>query len=192
MDGQTPSNPADLQLKISRLVRERGWNQEDFARLAGLNRQTVHQILRPGSRRLRNATVSACAAALGLSVQDLVDQPLDQLLHRMQEHRHASATNGVATRFYDEATQPELVAWLERNPERAKLLTEEEMEELLSLQGVGGPLTRIGVEHFVSLIERKRRLLERIDTIAGTEYLDLLEKLVDLIHEKIQPYRDRK
>lgn len=192
MDGQTHPDTADVQLKISRLVRERGWNQEDFARLAGLNRQTVHQILRPGSRRLRNATVSACADALGLSVRDLVDQPLDQLLPRMHEGRHQEGVNGVAGRLYDKATQPELIAWLERNPERAAQLSEQDMEELLSLQGVGGPLTRIGVDHFINLIERKRRLIERIHTIAGTEYLDLLEKLVDLMHEKIQPYRDRK
>ena len=32
---------AELALKIKRLVQERGWNQEDFARIADLNRHTV-------------------------------------------------------------------------------------------------------------------------------------------------------
>ena len=36
---------ADLANKIARLVEERGWNQEDFARISQLNRHTVRQIL---------------------------------------------------------------------------------------------------------------------------------------------------
>ena len=68
----------------------------------------------------------------------------------------------------------------------------DEIDELLSLQGTGGPLTAYGVEHFVELIERKRRLKEQVDAIAGTEYLEFLEKLVGMLFEKIQPYGDRK
>jgi hypothetical protein len=84
-----------------------------------------------------------------------------------------------------------LLAWIERNPERAARLTLDEIDELLSLQGTGGPLTAFGVAHFVELIERKRRLLEQVAVIAGTEYIDLLEQFVSLLYEKIQPYRDR-
>ena len=87
--------------------------------------------------------------------------------------------------------QPELLAWIERNPERADQLSVEEREELLSLQGVGGPLTAFGVAHFVGLIERKRWLKQKVVAIAGTEYLDLLEQIVELVYEKIQPYRDK-
>lgn len=181
----------ELAGKIARLVEERGWNQEDFARIAGLNRQTVRQILQgPHERKLRNATVSACATALGLTVSELRTLPLERLLPRM----HPSA-NGVAAnrrRLYERATQPELVAWLERNPDRAADLTEAELDELLSLQGTGGPLTSFGVEHFVEMIDRKRRLTEQVAAIAGTEYLDVLEKLVGLMFEKVQPYSDRR
>ena len=44
----------------------------------------------------------------------------------------------------------------------------------------------------MALIERKRRLIERVQAVAGTEYLDLLEQLVGLIFEKVQPYGDRR
>jgi hypothetical protein len=94
-------------------------------------------------------------------------------------------------RCFEEATQPELRAWLERNPDRAQHLNGEEIDELLSLQGTGGPLTAFGVEHFVELIERKRQLIQQVHAIAGTEYLDLLEQFVALLYEKVQPYRDR-
>src|SRR5437588_12464620 len=84
MNGQTVEGSRELTTRIARLVAERGWNQEDFARCTGLNRQTVRQILQENpSRRLRNDTVSRCARALGLSVGDLRGQPLDRLLWRV-------------------------------------------------------------------------------------------------------------
>jgi transcriptional regulator with XRE-family HTH domain len=189
MDPKLIKESADLAEKIARLAEERGWNQEDFARIAQLNRQTVRQILQPnGARKLRNATVSACARALGLTVSDLRNLPLERLLPRM----HPQDGDSLAHNLYEQATQPELLAWLERNPERAQQLAREEIDELLSLQGTGGPLTSLGVEHYVKLIERKRRLLEQIQVVANTEYLDVLEKLVEMMYEKVQPYGDRK
>ena len=192
MDAKSSSESPALAEKIARLAEERGWNQEDFARNSDLNRQTVRQILQPdGPRKLRNATVGACARALGLTVNELRNQPLERLLPRM--HRHSAPESGPsAHRLYDEATQPELKAWLERNPERARQLSTDDIDELLSLQGTGGPLTSVGVEHHVKLIERKRRLLEQMHVVANTEYLDLLEQLVGILYEKVQPYSDRK
>jgi transcriptional regulator with XRE-family HTH domain len=192
MDAKTPSETSVLAEKIARLAEERGWNQEDFARHSDLNRQTIRQILQAnGPRKLRNATVGACARALGLTVSELRSQPLERLLPRMRR-QNSPESGPSAQRLYDEATQPELKAWLERNPDRARHLSADEIDELLSLQGTGGPLTSVGVEHYVKLIERKRRLLEQMHVVANTEYLDLLEQLVSILFEKVQPYGDRK
>ena len=184
------SDSAALAEKIARLVEERGWNQDEFARIAGLNRLTVRQILLRGTRRLRNATVGACARALGLNVSELRQLPLDILLPRMQRTDKPTSRDALH-RLFEQAAQPELMAWIQRNPDRARLLAAAEIDELLSLQGTGGPMTSYGVEHFVELIERKRRLKEQVDAIAGTEYLEILEKLLGLLFEKIQPYRDK-
>jgi transcriptional regulator with XRE-family HTH domain len=190
MNQSAADNSSALATKIARLVQERGWNMEEFARNAGLNRLTVRQILLEGKRRLRNATISACANALGLAVSELRDLPLEALLARAHE-RAPAMDDDALRRLYEQATQPELQAWLERNHERAGRLTADELDELLSLQGTGGPLTAFGVEHFVDLIERKRKLKEQVDAIAGTEYLETLERLIGLMYEKIQPYRER-
>jgi transcriptional regulator with XRE-family HTH domain len=191
MNGQPTHSTPSLANKIARLVEERGWNQEDFSRIANLNRQTVHQILHDGQRTLRNTTISACARALGLPVSDLKNLPLERLLPRMHERTSAGSDESLS-RLYEQATQPELRAWIDRNPQRAQQLDDEALDELLSLQGTGGPLTAIGVDHFVKQIERRSALKKKVDAIAGTEFLDVLEKLVDLMYDKVQPYANRK
>jgi hypothetical protein len=155
---------------------------------------TVHQILQPesnGARKLRNATVGACARALGLTVSELRQLPLERLLPRMH-HQAQPEADATRRRLYEEATQPELTAWLERNPDRAKQLSPEEIDELLSIQGVGGPMSASGVEYYVKQVERKRQLIQKVQVVANTEYLDLLEQFVGVLFEKVQPYGDRK
>jgi transcriptional regulator with XRE-family HTH domain len=188
MDPLTEPKTPTLATKIARLVEERGWTQEQFAREAGLNRQTVRQILQEGARKLRNTTVLACARALGLPVSDLRTLPLDRLLARMNGQAPLTAEDPLRA-LYEKATNPQLLAWIERNPDRARQLTADEIDELLSIPEE--TLSGLGVERFVEIIERKRRLIGQVHAIAGTEYLDLLEKVVALMFEKIQPYRDR-
>src|SRR5262245_52220567 len=116
---------SDLPLcaKIARLVRERGWNQDEFARCADLNRLSGRSMFLGPPRKLHNATVSACARALGVNVHDLLTQPVEKLLPRM---RVPLPVKESARILYEQATQPELLAWLERNPERAAELTPQE------------------------------------------------------------------
>src|SRR5262249_60419842 len=99
----------------------------------------------PGTRRLQNAPVGACAKALGLSVSELRTLPLERLLPRMRNEHPANGDDRLR-RLYEQVAQPELLAWLERNPDRARQLNADEIDELLSLQGTGGPLPTLGVE----------------------------------------------
>jgi hypothetical protein len=188
----TSPDPNELARKIARLVQERGWNQEEFARIARLNRHTIRQILaEDGSRRLRNATVSACARALGLSVNDLRTQPLEKLLPRMSQAAAPIARDDPFRRLCERAVQAELLAWIERNHDRSRRLSLADVDELLALQGPDGPLVVFGVDGFVRRMERRRTLLQRVHHIAGTEYVDLLEQLIDLIYDRVRPEGER-
>jgi transcriptional regulator with XRE-family HTH domain len=187
MNLSTQPDPGNLATKIARLVEEKGWNQGDFARISNLNRQTIRQILQPTvERKLQNATISACARALGLSVSELRALPLERLLVRVRQPR-SSEGNPDLQKLHESATQPELSAWIERNPDRARQLSAEETDELIALQGAGGPLTTMGAEHVIKQIERRRKLIDQVRIIAGTEYVGLLEQLVSLIYEKVKP-----
>lgn len=188
MNGQFPAPARALGHKIACLVRERGWTHQEFASRAGLSRQTAREILEnPDRRRLRNQTVFGCARALGIGVQDLRAYSTEQLLAAAQSPRLASCVSG-----HDLATQPVVRNWLEDHPQQAALLTPVEMADLLSRQGTGGPLTQHGLEQTLAQLERRRRLVDRVQILSETDYVDLLEKIVDGLFEKIQPYRDRR
>ncbi len=188
MNAVTAGPGGDLANKIARLVEERGWNQEDFARSSRLNRHTIRQILHGGPKRqLRNATVSQCAKALGLTVSELRNLPLERLLPRMQGK--PPADEEALKLLYERAALPDLVSWLERNRDRAATLRTDEIQDLLEMQAPGGALEKIGVESCVDLIERRRRLVGQVKEIAGTEYLEMLEQLVKLMYDKIKPRR---
>lgn len=183
----------DLTSKIARLIEEGGWTQESFAEQAGLNRHTVRKILLDkGTLKLRIATVSAIAGVLGLTVNELRSLPLARLLPRVQQRHNGKNGTDSLQRLYDEATQPELRRWLEKNPDRARGLSRDEIDEICSVQGVGGPLDKDNLERFVELIERKRKLLQQVHAVAGTEHLDLLEKFVSVLYDSIQPYGERR
>jgi transcriptional regulator with XRE-family HTH domain len=178
--------PTDVAAKIARLVEERGWNQEDFSRITNLNRHTIRQILLGHGRKLRNATIQACAHALGLTVSELRALPLERLLPRMHGQAPAVGENRLKS-LLDQVSQAELSAWLQRNEDRARQLSPTEVEELLEMQGESGPLAAVGVERVIEMLERKRRLIRQIHAIAGTEYLPLLEQFVELVYEKTRP-----
>ena len=180
----------DLAEKIGKLAEEKGWNQEDFARISNLNRHTVRQILNGGpKRRLRNATVSQCADAFGLTVHELRTLPLDRLLPRV---RGKGPVDEEAQRLLaDEVTSPELVAWLERNAPRRMELRTDEILELLAMQVPGGLLERFGVEHAIDRIERRRKVLAQVRVVAASEYLELVEQFVGLIFEKVNAGKPR-
>jgi len=176
----------DLANKIARLVEERGWNQEDFARISKLNRHTVRQILHGGPKRsLRNATISQCADALGVTVRELRTMPLERLLPRM--HGKPPADEEALKLLYERSALPDLISWLERNKDRAALFHPEEVQEILEGQAPGGVLDKGGVESFVDVMERRRTITCQVREIVHTEYLTLLEQFVRLVYEKVKP-----
>lgn len=108
----------------------------------------------------------------------------------LQLQRERQAAMG-RRRQTEAAMQPELMAWLESHPDRAAAFSEEELDELFSLFGTGGPLTKEGVEHFAAQIERRRQLLDKVRTITSSNLGEKFEELVQLFFELLQPYRDR-
>src|SRR5262249_11437442 len=121
-----------------------------------------------------------------LTVSELRDLPLERLLPRMQE-THPANTQDPARRLYNEATAAGLITWLERNPERASKLTPADVDDLLDRQAAGQATNSLDVDAVIRRLERRRELFDKVQTIADSEYLELLEQLVDLLHDKVAP-----
>src|SRR5258706_15071466 len=111
MNGHLCDQSMGLSGKIAGLVRERGWSQHEFARRAGLSRQTVREILEQTChRRLRNRTIFGCARALGMCVAQLREGA--NLQAPQGADQGSRAVIGEDLR-YDMATQPHVKQWLE-------------------------------------------------------------------------------
>lgn len=171
-----------LQNKIASLVEERGWNQEEFARITRLNRHTIRKILLGPVFKLRNATVESCARALGISVHDLHHRPLDFLLHHIRQSMVPELGRHFQ-RLQDQTYQPDLKSWIERNPERARTLSSKDADELVLFQKSGNFNTS-SLEAFIIRLERKRRLLEKIHHLKSSKHLEVLEQMIDLMHQQ--------
>ena len=100
----------------------------------------------------------------------------DRVMSAAATKMHLAPSDDRLRRLF--ATDPQFQAI--RNPDGTV------NRELLAMQGPTGALTRLGVEHCLELIERKRRLVRRVSAIAGTDYADLLEQFVGLLFEKVQ------
>ncbi len=175
-----PESPPDIAQKIARLIAERGWNQEDFARISRLNRHTVRNILHGGGRRrLRNATISRCAEALGLSVSELRDLPLERLLARWRGRHAAAEENLQLLRNY--ATDPQLRQWLETHPKQAAELDRWQIEELLAAQGRDGRIASCGIENVIDCLQRRRRIAELLRSVQNPRLLELIEELLGMM-----------
>jgi transcriptional regulator with XRE-family HTH domain len=184
MKESRPRSDADLAAKIARLVEERGWNQEEFARIARLNRHTVRGILLAGRRTLRNATVSACARALGVTVHDLHALPLADLLPQM----HAGAArrdSDSLRRLKASVLHPDMRTWIDDHPDRVALLSDHDVDDALAFQEAVSPSSPLNASEFFDRLDRKRRLLERVHLVAGSAYFDLLDQLVSLLYDKV-------
>lgn len=106
-------------------------------------------------------------------------------------HGRPPADEEARKQLRTSATLPEFVAWLERNPERADEFRSDEIAELLAMQQPGGAMERLGVEQCVENVERRRELLLQVKMIMTTEFVGLLEQVVDLVMHKVNAGRQQ-
>ncbi len=171
-----------IQKKIATLVEERGWNQEEFARTTRLNRHTIRKILLGPAFKLRNATIESCARALGISVHDLHIRTTDALVVLLRQSSLVEQGKHFQ-RLQDQTFQPDLKLWVERYPERARTLSSRDVDDLILFQKAGNFNTS-SLEAFVIRLERKRRILEKLSHLKNSKHLEMLEQMIDLMHQQ--------
>jgi len=169
-----------LQQKIARLISQKGWNQEDFARISRLNRHTVRKIVLGKEFKLRNSTLESCARAFGLTPDQLTHSPLELLLSKLdtnqtpvQQQRYRRLLEGI--------TREELKHWMEKHPDRARMLDSAAIDEILSFQK-NPSFNQGNLETLILRLERKGRILEKVRHLNHPRHLEVLEHLLDTMH----------
>lgn len=170
--------------KIAHLVRELGWTQEYFARRAGLNRHTARHILLRPQQQLRNRTVQSCANALGLTVAELTDKAIPELLERVQSPKSALTLEEIRSSL------PGLATWMEHHPDQAIGLTADDLRDLAMSHCSEKGQAPAQWDPVVDRIRRKRDLLHKVEILSGTEHLPFLEWLTNLLYEKVNVRRE--
>ena len=191
MEEQPTNDPPELAAKIARLVEERGWNQEEFARIARVNRHTARQILlRVGGRSLRNSTILACARRWVCRSTTCAACRWRSCCRSCATPSRPTARLACAASTNRRRSRSWSPGW-NATPTGRAASRPRNATSCWPCKARPGRSSTFGVEGFVQRLERRRRIVERIHAIAGTEYLDLLEQFVDLLHDRVQPGRDR-
>ncbi len=66
-----------VRLKVKEIALAKGFNQSTLARAANVDFKTVKRIFQNPSRDVPISTLTAIAKALGVTVNDLIDDALD-------------------------------------------------------------------------------------------------------------------
>jgi transcriptional regulator with XRE-family HTH domain len=135
----TTSRPAwHVAEAIQRHRLQKGWDQGDLARRAGVSRTTLYSLERGGTRSPRATTLARLAKALDVTVEDLLPAVVSPDAIRRP---HLDSPDSPATgrqQDFDRCTNP-LVSDVERDsPELFSGWSETDLYEMYSTCGVGG------------------------------------------------------
>ena len=135
----TTSRPAwHVAEAIQRHRLQKGWDQGDLARRAGVSRTTLYSLERGGTRSPRATTLARLAKALDVTVEDLLPAVVSPDAIRRP---HLDSPDSPATgrqQDFDRCTNP-LVSDVERDsPELFSGWSDTDLYEMYSTCGVGG------------------------------------------------------
>lgn len=157
---------ADYSANLRRLMARDGLTLADIVDRSGLNHQTVKGIL-SGEKRPHSRTLHRLAAALGVPVEELFQDPA-LLRHRLFDRR----TNPVVEEVV--AAEPQLFhGW-----------TQAEFDELYSRFGAGGALTTEGTMEAAKHMNRRRELLNKAALLLETNEGELLEGMIEMLYRR--------
>ena len=158
----------------------RGWTMTELVRRTGINRGTLYRLERGESARPQMKTIQSLARAFDVPAQSLLDpQPAG-------EWRPGREGQLTAEQEFDRATNPVVSEVLQEQPRLFAGWTAAEMDELYSMFGTGGQLTRGGVEAAAESINRKRETIRKLQVVLETGLKDQAVDLIDALYRLVQ------
>lgn len=167
--------------RIRSLCAQQGWDIGELARRAQVSRTTLYQLDRGRIRRPHAATLGRIAAALGLSLADLLRPAGPEPANGRELDRRA------AERAFDRLTNPVVADVLDQRPELFENWSADEWDELYSTFGTGGQLTPDGVVQAAEAIARKRETVQQLHVLLETHLGDVAAKMIATLYQMVRP-----
>lgn len=178
-----PAAEAGWQKQIREACVERGWDDGELARRAGISRSTLYYLRQGTTQRPRAKTLNGIARALEIDPRSLCSQADES---SAADELSVSDSTGAEHRF-DRLTNPLVDEVRREHPEMFAGWNQADWEELYSVFGTGGRLTEEGVAETAEQMNRRRETVRRLQIIMETHLADVAERLVETLFEMTRP-----
>ena len=190
-EARSPADPAlsEIVRRLRLLCAEKGWDQKELARRAGVSRTTLYHLLHGQTVRPRSSTLGRLAVALGTTVAALerprehLPQPGDKAPppepagSRNRQHIFAGSANHC------------VIDVCEENPELFQGWSEQQWGELYSEAGTGARLTTARVRQVASRINAHRQTLHRLRTVLKSHLEPVATGMIDTLYRMLNDPR---
>ena len=171
------SEIASVAARVRAECIRRGMELQELASQAGISRTTLYHLERGHTGRLRATTLQKIAQALGLTVEELLS-PARQAPAR----RH----DPDAARRFDRETNPLVAGVMQDQPRLFDGWSDDDVDELYSTFGTGGPLTEQGIVQVAEAINRKRDAIHKLHVVLETHLRDHALHMIELLYDLVE------
>lgn len=170
------SENASVAARVRAECIRRGMELQELASLAGISRTTLYHLERGHTGRLRATTLQKIARALGLTVEELLSPA----------RRAPSPHDTHAARRFDRVTNPLVEVVMQDQPRLFDGWSDDDVDELYSTFGTGGPLSEQGVVNAAEAINRKRDAIQKLHIVLETHLRDHALHMIELLYELVE------
>jgi transcriptional regulator with XRE-family HTH domain len=133
----------------------------------GLDERTLRSLIQ-GDTRPHARTLHKLADGLGIDTDELFQDPFV-----------------VGQAEFDKATNPQVAALIESNPQLFADWSDAEFAELYSRVAVGGELTEEGALAAAIAMNGRRELLYQVAVVLETNEADVLQEFIGILYRKV-------
>lgn len=185
MSATTDEESRRVAARVRAECVRRGMELQELARLAGISRTTLYHLERGHTGRLRATTLRKIADALDLTVEELLSPAPSR-------PAPIGPRDASAARRFDRATNPLVSEVMQDQPQLFTGWSPDDMDELCSTFGTGGPLTEQGVITAAEAINRKRDAIHKLHIVLETHLRDHALHMIEMLYDLVEaPPSDR-
>lgn len=182
-------DPQQLASRLKALRAERGWEMSTLEERSGIGRTTLYHLEQGHTASPRMKTLNRIAAAFEVPVASLLQPEASSSLRPVSEIP-SSLLDVAQQAAFDRETNPMVTEVIEDRPDLFRHWRDDDFDELYSIFGTGGPLTRKGVVVAAESINIKRETVRRLEVLLETQLRSAAIEVINSLYRVITPGDD--